>query len=157
MIQETSMGYYYEDFEIGQAVRTAGRTITETDIVNFAGLTGDFNPLHTDEVFAKEAGVGGRIAHGPMIIGMALGLGSRSGLFDGTVLGLLDLQWQFREMVRPGDTLHVSIVATNKRETRKPDRGIVDIKLDVINQADLTVQTGLCKIMFKRVAGSPAP
>jgi acyl dehydratase len=152
MTQETRMGYFYEDFCIGQVVRTARRTITEADIVNFAGLTGDFNPLHTDELFARQEGIGGRIAHGPMIIGIALGLGSRSGLFDGTVLGLLDVQWQFREMVRPGDTLHVSIVATEKRETRKPDRGIVDLNLDVINQADLTVQTGRCKIMFKKSA-----
>ncbi len=119
------MGWYYEDFEPGRTIVTPGRTITEADIAAFAGLSGDFNPLHTDEVFAREAGLGGRIAHGPMVLGMAFGLGARAGLFDETVLGLLGVQWTFEQVVRPGDTLRASIVVLDMRTTRRPDRGIV--------------------------------
>ncbi len=144
------MGWYYEDFEPGRVVETPGRTITEADIGNFAGLSGDFNPLHTDEVFAREAGVGGRIAHGPMVLGMAFGLGARAGLFDETVLGLLGVQWTFEAPVRPGDTLRASIVVLEMRPTRKPDRGIVSLRLDVRNQQRVQVQTGHCQIMFMR-------
>ena len=144
------MGWYYEDFEPGRVVETPGRTITEADIGNFAGLSGDFNPLHTDEVFAQEAGVGGRIAHGPMVLGMAFGLGARAGLFDETVLGLLGVQWTFEAPVRPGDTLRVAIAVLDMRPTRKPDRGIVSLRLDVRNQQRVQVQTGHCQIMFMR-------
>lgn len=132
------MGWYYEDFEPGRVITTPGRTITEADITAFAGLSGDFNPLHTDEVFARGVGLAGRIAHGPMVLGMAFGLGARAGLFDETVLGLLGVQRTFEQAVRPADTLRVSIVV-----------------LDVSNQDRVQVQTGHCQIMFKRrpVAG----
>lgn len=144
------MGWYYEDFEPGRVIETPGRTITEADIVGYAGLSGDFNPLHTDEVFAVDAGVGGRIAHGPMVLGMAFGLGARAGLFDETVLGLLGVQWTFSAPVRPGDTLRASIVVLEMRTTGKPDRGIVSLRFDLRNQASTPVQTGHCQIMFKR-------
>jgi acyl dehydratase len=144
------MGWYYEDFEPGRVIQTPGRTITEADIGAFAGLSGDFNPLHTDEVFAVEAGVGGRIAHGPMVLGMAFGLASRAGLFDETVLGLLGVQWTFEAPVRPGDTLRAAVTVLEMRTTRKPDRGIVGLRLDLRNQRSEPVQTGHCQIMFKR-------
>lgn len=146
------MGWLYEDFEPGRVIETPGRTLTEADVGAFAGLTGDFNPLHTDEVFAQEAGFGGRIAHGPMVLGMAFGLGARAGLFDETVLGLLGVQWTFEAPVRAGDTLRASIVVVEMRTTRKPDRGIVSLRFDLRNQDRLQVQTGHCQIMFKRRA-----
>jgi acyl dehydratase len=144
------MGWYYEDFEPGREIRTPARTITEADIGAFAGLSGDFNPLHTDEVFAQSVGLPGRIAHGPMILGMAFGLGARAGLFDETVLGLLGVQWTFEATVRPGDTVRATIVVLEKRTTRKPDRGIVSLRLDMRNQHLVQVQTGHCQVMFKR-------
>jgi acyl dehydratase len=144
------MGWYYEDFEPGRVIQTPGRTITEADIGAFAGLSGDFNPIHTDEVFAVEAGVGGRIAHGPMVLGMAFGLASRAGLFDETVLGLLGVQWTFEAPVRPGDTLRAAVTVLDMRATRKPDRGIVGLRLNLRNQRGEQVQTGHCQIMFKR-------
>jgi acyl dehydratase len=135
------MGWYYEDFEPGRVIETPGRTITEADIVGYAGLSGDFNPLHTDEVFAIDAGVGGRIAHGPMVLGMAFGLGARAGLFD---------EWTFAAPVRPGDTLRAAITVIETRTTRKPDRGIVGLRIDLRNQQASPVQTGHCQIMFRR-------
>ena len=146
------MGWLYEDFEPGRVIETPGRTIIEADVGVFAGLSGDFNPLHTDEVFAQEAGLGGRIAHGPMVLGMAFGLGARAGLFDETVLGLLGVQWTFEAPVRAGDTLRASILVIEMRTTRKPDRGIVSLRFDLRNQDRVQVQTGHCQIMFKRRA-----
>lgn len=143
------MGWYYEDFEVGRTIVTQGRTITEADIGNFAGVTGDFNPLHTDEVFARGTDFGGRIAHGPMVIGMAFGLGSQAGLFNETVLGLLGVQWTFKAPVRAGDTLRVAITPLEVRRTKKPDRGIVSLLLVVRNQHHAEVQMGECQIMLE--------
>jgi len=142
------MARYYEEFEIGQRFKTPRRTVIEADIHTFAGLSADFNPLHMDEVFARENDFGGRIAHGPMILGMAFGLGSRD-LFDGTVLGLLELGWKFTRPVRPGDTITVVVTVKDKRATKKLDRGVVQFELDVRNQNDETVQVGLAKLMIR--------
>lgn len=140
------MGWYYEDFEAGRTIDTPARTVTEADIDGFAGLSGDFNPLHTDDVFARGTGFGGRIAHGPMVIGMAFGLAGRAGLLDETVLGLLDLQWSFKAPVRPGDTLRVAVTTLDMRRTRKRDRGVVTLRLAVRNQHEAEVQLGECRL-----------
>ena len=144
------MGRYYEEFEAGQRYETPRRTVIAADISQFAGLTADFNPLHMDEVFAAQSDFGGRITHGPMIVGMAFGLVSRIDLIDGTVLGLLDIGWSFKAPVRPDDTIRVVVRVIGKRMTKKPDRGVVELELDVINQHDDLVQTGKAKVMIRR-------
>jgi acyl dehydratase len=143
------MGRYYEEFEIGQRFETPRRTVIAADISTFAGLTADFNPLHMDEVFAAESDFGGRITHGPMIVGMAFGLASRAGLMDGTVMGLLDIAWKFTLPVRPGDTISVIVNVTDKRMTKKPDRGVVEVGLDVLNQHGEVVQVGTAKVLVR--------
>ena len=144
------MGWYYEDFTPGRSVVTPRRTITEADVAAYAGLSGDFNPLHVDEIFAREAGYGGRIAHGPMVLGMALGLGAQAGLFGGTVLGMLGVQWAFHAPVRAGDTLHAVITVAAARPTSKPGRGIVDLHMQVCNAGQTVAQSGQCQILFLR-------
>jgi acyl dehydratase len=144
------MGRYYEEFEIGACFATPRRTILDADIVQFAGLTADFNPLHTDDVFAAQSDFGGRIAHGPMLVGMAFGLASRAELLDGTALALLNIGWTFTGPVRPGDTILARIHVVAKTPARKPDRGVVELRLDIVNQRDETVQTGTAKILMKR-------
>lgn len=144
------MGLLYEEFEDGKRFATPARTITEADIVGFAGLSGDFNPLHVDEVFAAASEFGGRIAHGPMTIGMAFGLASRLDVLDGTVMALLAVQWDFKAPVRLGDTLHAVIEVAQKRPTRKPDRGIVGLAFHVINQHGSIVQIGNCHVLVRR-------
>ena len=144
------MGLTFDALEIGAVHVTPRRTIIDADIMQFAGLTADYNPLHTDDVFAAATPFGGRVAHGPMLVGMAFGLASRAGLFDGTVLALLDIAWTFSGAVRPGDTVHVRVTVADKRATSKPDRGIVDFALDIVNQRDEMVQRGKAKVMMSR-------
>lgn len=144
------MGRYFEELEAGQRYEAPRRTITAHDIAAFTELTEDRNPLHVDDAFAAEWGFGGRIAHGPMIIGIAFGLMSRIDFMDGTVLGLLDIGWSFKGPVRPGDTIGVVLHVTGKRMTKKPDRGVVEVAIDVVNQRGELVQAGTAKVMIRR-------
>jgi len=144
------MGRYYEELEIGRRFETPRRTVIDADIATFAGLTADFNPLHMDEMFAAESDFKGRITHGPMIVGMAFGLASRTDLMDGTVLGLLDIAWTFKKPVRPGDTISAVVTVLDKRLTKQPDRGVVTLQLDVLNQRDEVAQVGTAKVLVRR-------
>jgi acyl dehydratase len=148
------MGLYFEEFTVGRSFSTPRRTITEADLMQFAGLTGDHNPLHVDAVFAGASSFGGLIAHGPMIIGLAFGLGSRAGLFEGTVLGLLGLTWDFHAPVRPGDTLAAEIRVIEARRTREGRRGVVGFALEIFNQSGTLVQTGHAKLMVAAREGT---
>ena len=143
------MPIYFEDMVAGQHYTSPRRTITDTDIVQFAGLTGDYNPLHTDDVFAAESGFGQRIAHGPMLVGMTFGLLSRIGLLDGTALALLEIAWTFQAAVRPGDTIHVQATVADARLSRKNDRGVVQLNIEILNQHGKVVQAGHAKVLVK--------
>ncbi len=144
------MGKLYDEFTPGRSWTTPGRTVTEADIIGFAGLTGDYNPLHVDEVFAAATGFGGRIAHGPMGIGMAFGLASRLDLIDGTAVALLGVQWDFRGPVRAGDTLHAAITVREARPTRRSDQGVVTLAFTILNQREETVQDGVARLLMRR-------
>ena len=148
------MGMYFEQFTPGATFHTPGRTITEGDIGTFAGLTGDYNPVHTDAVFAATTQFGTRIAHGPFGIGLAFGLASRLDLIDGTVIALLSVQWEFRAPVRAGDTLHAQIAATEARPSKQQDRGVVGLSIDMVNQHGETTQAGSCRLLMRRAPAS---
>jgi len=144
------MGRYFDEFSAGDRYETPRRTIIDADIMQFAGLTADFNPLHTDDVFAAHSDFGQRVAHGPMLIGMAFGLASRAGLLDGTALALLDIGWRFLAPVRPGDTVSARIDVAETKPSRKADRGVVTFRIDILNQHQEVAQTGTAKILMKR-------
>ena len=144
------MGRTYEEFEVGQRFETPRRTVIDADISAFAGLTADFNPVHMDEVFAAQSDFKGRIAHGPMIVGMAFGLASRADVMDGTVLALLEIGWKFIKPVRPGDTISAVFTVLEKRPTRTPDRGVVTLQIEVLNQHAEIAQTGIAKALVRR-------
>jgi acyl dehydratase len=100
-------GLFFEEFQIGQKMRTPGRTITETDVVNFAGISGDFTSIHTDAEYTKSTPFGQRVAHGVLILSVITGLAARSGFMEGTVLAFREInQWKFSRPVFIGDTIH---------------------------------------------------
>lgn len=143
-------GLYYEDFEVGVSHVTAARTITEADVVTFAGLSGDYNPLHTDEEFGKATPFGGRIAHGVLTIAVATGLTNQLAIYEGTTIALMELTMRFTGVVRFGDTVHVVLTPKEKKEHKKPDRGFVVFDLDVRNQKDETVLAGSWTCLQRR-------
>jgi acyl dehydratase len=107
---------YFEDVEVGLRFETLSRTVTEADLVAFAGVSGDFNPLHTDAVYAAGTIYGERIAHGALVLSLATGLRQRTGLFDGTLMGLLEIRsWRFLAPVLVGDTIRVVNEVTELR------------------------------------------
>lgn len=144
-------GLYFDDFTVGQSWISPARTITEADLVAFAGISGDYNPLHTDEEFAKGTQFGGRIFHGPGVFAIATGLESRLGIKDGTAIAFLGMTWRLRAAVRIGDTIKVhQQVAALKPSSSKPDRGVVTFDVQVTNQRDEVCQEGQWIVMFRR-------
>jgi acyl dehydratase len=141
---------YFEDFAVGDEFVTLSRTVTEADIVAFAGLSGDYNQLHTDAEFAKDTLFGERIAHGLLGLAITGGLKQRLGIFDGTVMAFLGLTWDFVGPIRIGDTVHARMIVAETRATHKPDRGILVQEVELINQDDSTVQKGRHTVMMQR-------
>jgi acyl dehydratase len=141
---------YFEDIQVGDEYLSPGRTVTEADIVAFAGLSGDYNVLHTDAEFMKGSIFGERIAHGLLGLSISSGLGTRAVPRPFATLAFLGLRWRFKGPIRIGDTIKVRLRVTDKRETSKPDRGIVTIQRHVLNQRGEIVQEGDTEIMVER-------
>ena len=143
------LGKYFEDFEVGMELVTLGRTMTEADIVNFCGFSGDFNPLHTDAQYASGQAFGERIAHGMCGFSMATGLMVRLNILEGTIAAFFGIDhWRFRAPIKIGDTIHVVVKVLEKKESRKGGRGLVVLELDVLNQDNVSVMGGNLKAMM---------
>lgn len=144
------MGRLFDEFRIGQRFETPSRTITEADIGTFAGLTGDYNPVHTDEVFAAATGFGGRVAHGPMGIGMAFGLASRLDLIDGTVVALLGVTWDFKAPMRPGSTIRALIEVVETRNVSNPAHGLLGLAIALVDESGKPLQEGSARLLMRK-------
>lgn len=145
------LGKYFEDFEEGMEFITLGRTMTEADIVNFSGFTGDFNPLHTDSQFASESIFGERVAHGMCGLSMATGLLVRLNIFEGTIDAFYGIdEWRFRAPIKIGDTIHVKAKVVEKKESKKNEQGFVAFRVDVVNQSGTSVMGGVVKTLMKK-------
>jgi 3-hydroxybutyryl-CoA dehydratase len=138
----TPRGMYFEEFEIGTEVVSPGRTITETDVVTFAGLSGDYTQLHTDEEFAKGTLFGRRIAHGALVLSIATGLAARLGFIEGTALAFRELTWKYSQPVYLGDTIHLKARCKELKPMPRLGGGLVVFEAFVINQEEKTVQKG---------------
>jgi acyl dehydratase len=141
---------HFEDFEVGTETVTDSRTVTEADVFAFAGLSGDYNPLHVDAEFAKSTPFGERIAHGLLGLAIASGLTARTGAIEGTTLAFVGMEWRFKAPILFGDTITVRSGVAEKRETSKPDRGIVRFEVQVVNQRGEVVQEGTQTLLMKR-------
>ncbi len=146
------MGKYFEDFEPGEESVTAGRTITETDIVNFAGITGDWNEIHTNRELAERGPFKQRIAHGALIFSISTGLSVRMGQTADTVIAFYGLdRLRFVKPTFIGDTIHVRQKVEEKME-RDERSGLITMLNEVINQRDEVVVSYTAKVLLKRRA-----
>jgi 3-hydroxybutyryl-CoA dehydratase len=144
------MGRYFDDFVVGEEFVTAGRTITETDIVNFAGITGDWNAIHTNAEVAASGPFKQRIAHGALIFSIATGLSVRLGQTNDTVIAFYGLdRLRFVKPTFIGDTIYVRQKVEGKTE-RDPSSGIILMLNEVINQREEVAVSYTAKILLKR-------
>ena len=134
-------------FEPGRTLVTPGRTIGEGDINLFAGLVGDFTPLHVDDSFARTTPYGGRVAHGPLAMSTAIGMLTQTGLLGERVVGLLNLNWDFKRPVKIGDTIRSRVSVVSARASSRQDRGVVVFEFDVVNQHEAIVQHGRMTVL----------
>jgi acyl dehydratase len=143
------LGRYFEEFEIGDSMVSPGRTVTETDVVWFCGLSGDYNELHSNVEYAKQTIFGRRIAHGPLGLTLAVGLANRLGFMEGTAQAFLGLEWKFKGPIFIGDTVHVRASVAKKRAIQKLGGGMMIIDVALVNQKDEVVQEGTWKVLMK--------
>ena len=142
-------GLYFEEFEVGQRFYSTGRTITEADIVAFAGLSGDYNQIHTDAKFAEETPYGQRIAHGLLVTSVASGLIAQSGLIEGTVLAFREINnWKFAKPTFIGDTVHVEVEIKGTKALPRLGGGAVEIAILVKNQNEEVVMKGMWTVLI---------
>ncbi|WKZ51720.1 MAG: MaoC/PaaZ C-terminal domain-containing protein [Anaerolineales bacterium] len=146
-------GLYFEEFSVGQKIASVGRTVTEGDIMTFAGLTGDYNQIHTDVAFAAGTQFGQRIAHGLLGLSIAVGLLMRTGVLEGTVLAFREIvEWKFVKPVFIGDTLRVEMEVKELKAMPRIGGGQALVALDVKNQKDETLMRGTLAVL---VASKP--
>lgn len=144
------MGLYFEDFELDRQTSTRGRTITESDVMTFAGLTGDFVELHTNEEYAKTTPFGRRIAHGALVFSVSVGLATRTGMLDDTVIAFAGVdKLRFVAPVFLGDTVHV-VKRVAERKELGAETGTVTFETRVLNQDDKLVLVYADKLLVKR-------
>ena len=147
-LDDAPRGVYFEDIDIGRKMVTRGRTITEADIVAFAGLTGDYNPMHTDAEYMKSSAFGQRIAHGMLTLSYAVGQAYQLGFMERTVIAFRGLEMKFSLPVFIGDTLHVELVVLEKKEARRLGGGTVTMEVKIINQEGKAVQSGTWTVIL---------
>ena len=158
LVKENSMenssqnrqGLYFEEFEIGHKYTTPARTVTESDIVSFAGLSADFNSIHTDAEFAKSTPFGQRVAHGLLVISIISGQINRSGFIEGTVLAFREIKsWKFSRPVFIGDTVYAEIEIVGSKALPRLDGGAIDLEIKVKNQDGEIAMKGIWNALIQ--------
>lgn len=142
-------GLYLEDFEVGHEYTSLARTITEADVVNFAGVSGDFNPLHMDEEFGKTNMFGKRVAHGALGFIVSTGLSNQMGLFEGTTIAFMECTVKYVGPLLIGDTVHITVTPTEIRHSSKPGKGILKQMVKLLNQEDKVIMESEQILMMK--------
>ena len=142
-------GFYLEDHEIGREYTSQGRTITEADVVNFAGVSGDFNPLHTDEEFGKANQFGKRIAHGALGFIISNGLNNQMGIAEGTTIAFIECTVKYTAPLLIGDTVHIVVIPTEVIHSSKPGKGILKQLVKLVNQDERVIMESNQTLMVK--------
>ena len=145
----TPRGLYFEEFEVGYEIVSAGRTITEADIVSFAALTGDWTQIHVNAEYAKETMFGQRVAHGLLGLSYAAGLGAQLGFIEETVLAFRSLEWKFSAPIFIGDTIHLKATVKETKELKKLGGGSIVFEMRLLNQEGKIVQKGTWSVLMK--------
>ena len=140
--KDRPIGYFFEDYEPGQKLVTRGRTITESDLVQFGTLTGDFNPMHFDAAYMADHMLGERVAHGMLTVSYAVGQAYQLGFMEQTVLSFRSITMKFSQPVYIGDTVHVELKVKETKEAKRLGGGTVTLEIRIINQHNKTVQKG---------------
>ncbi len=141
---------FYEDFTLNEDIPLGSRTITDADIQAFATVSGDFNPLHLDDEFARNSALGGRVAHGVLGLAAATGALNQSHLTRGTLVAFAGLTWSFRRPVWPNSTVNFDASVIEMRETSKPDRGLITLEVRATNDDGKVLQEGEFTFLVKR-------
>ena len=141
-------GLYFEEFEIGATMRTRGRTISEADLVQFAALTGDYNPMHTDAEYSRGSSMGERVAHGMLSLSYAIGQAYQLGILERTVLGFRGLEMKFSNPVFIGDTIHAELKVVETKPAHRLGGGVVTLDLRIIKQDGKTAQKGSMTLLM---------
>lgn len=140
---------YLDDFKPGMTFETPGRTVTEADVVNFAALSGDYNPLHTNEEFAKTSRFGKRIAHGVLTLAILTGLWDKIGIISGSAEAFYGIDnLRFTQPVFFGDTIHAVIKVVGKQE--RDSNGMVTLSNTILNQRGEVVLESNTRLIIRR-------
>jgi acyl dehydratase len=154
MADERHTGYRYDDLHVGLAFRSPGRTISEADLMAFAGLTGDFSELHTSDVYAKASQFGRRVAHGMLGLAYAHGLmWARTGELRACAIAFLGINdWKFVEPIFIGDTIFVNYQIKELRESKsRPTQAIASFDVQIVDQNNRVVQRGIKALLVSKV------
>lgn len=141
-------GLYFEEFEVGATMRTRGRTITEADLMQFAALTGDYNPMHTDAEYSKDSFMGQRVAHGMLTVSYAVGQAYQLGILERTVLGFRGLEMKFSRPVYIGDTIHAELKVAAMKASRRLGGGVVTLDIRIVKQDGAVAQKGSLSLLM---------
>lgn len=154
MAEKPRMGYRYQDLYEGLRFRSPGRTITDADLVGFAGLTGDYSELHTSDVYAQASQFGRKVAHGMMGLAYAHGLmWPRTGELRETAVAFLGINdWKFVGPIFVGDTIFVEYELAELRDSKsRPEQAIAVFDVRVVKQDGSTVQQGRKALLVSKV------
>jgi 3-hydroxybutyryl-CoA dehydratase len=136
-------GMWFEEFEVGQQIITPGRTVSESDIMSFAGLSGDYNQIHTNVEFARKTPFGQRVVHGLLGLSIASGLAMRTGVLEGTVIAFREINnWKFTNPIFIGDTIHAELNIIETKPIPRLKGGSLVIEIVVKNQRDEVTMKG---------------
>ena len=143
-------GLYFEEFKMGDKFFSGNQTISELDIVKFAGISGDYNPIHVDEEFARTTLYGERIAHGLLGLAVVSGLAAKLGFAERTTIAFRGLDWKFRKPILIGDIISAVFEVIEKRSVPIEGAGLIVFLVSVSNQDKSIVQKGKWSLLIKK-------